>query len=271
MRIGKLNAILKAAHKNEVAERGIHGQQLEEQLIQDYRRQHGREWFFMLKPQTAMARLTLGAVVLAALGFGACSMPTETEVPMGKQVSIGFKSEEGHEYAYDYSFDFSKETLHSLKKIPGVEDVSISDSIEDGGRHMEVLLWGDDVTGESVLQLLHEEGGLPENSFVEIKDLSGTVRENWASKIGREFFHVELDHNLSDEEMKAQILAQMSAEGFEPTDVSVFTGENGQRNIFISGSQDSPDGEGVHEIEDEMVIEWVTEGAPAGDGETEDL
>jgi hypothetical protein len=267
MRIGKLNAILKAAHKNEAAARGMHGQQLEDELMSSYRRQRGREWFFMFKPQSVTARLTFGVIIIAALGFGACSMPTETEVPMGKQVSIGYDAGDGNEFTYDFSFDLTQEKLDRLKAMPGVEDVSISESIDGGQRRVDVVLWGDELASEQAMQYIQQELGTPENALVEIRELSGTVHESWASKIGREFFHIELDGDLSDEELKAQIIAQLEADGFEATDVNVFS-QDGQKSIFISGSQDAPDG--VSEIQDEMVFEWVSEEEVGGDDGSED-
>ncbi|HEX9641549.1 MAG TPA: hypothetical protein VGB13_09570 [Candidatus Krumholzibacteria bacterium] len=261
MRIGKLNAILKAAHRDEHVARSDHRHRLEDELMASYRANHRREWFFMLKPQTAIGRVALGTVILAALGFGACSMPTETEVPMGKQVSIGFKADGGNEFTWDTSFDLSKDTLEHLKQIPGVDDVNISRSLDNGEGKLEVVLWGDDVAGDEVMRVLQEEMGGAENTFVEIKELSGTVHENWASKLGRELFHIELEGNLSDEEMRAQILAQMAAEGFDTSDVSVTT-VDGHRAIFISGSSEADGQESA--LEDEIVIEFVEKGE-AGD------
>ena len=82
--------------------------------------------------------------------------------------------------------------------------------------------------------------------------VTGTLLEHALSSIHQIF---ENSDGLSDEEVHAQIVAQLEEAGITGADVKYLTGEGGQKGIFIwqSGASDG--------TITQQVIEWKTEGS----------
>lgn len=240
MRIGKLNAILRKAHNDRSAVHTEHRQELESQLMRNFRAEQSRRWITMLQPHSAKARAVLTGIVVATLGFVACEMPTETEHEFGQRVSVESNVQQEPENKWEFEFAFGENEINHLRELPGVEDVSFGRSVENGKLHQEFVFWGDDVDQDEVLHRVQEVAG---DAKVEVVKMSHVVKESWVSKLGRELFHLNLDDGLSDEEIKAQILEQLKEQGIEGWEVTELPTDGSHRAFFIEGTSEDTEGE----------------------------
>ena len=212
MRDQRLNRDLQRLHagRPEHAPRPAHRGELGDRLVSRYRerKSRNRRWLMLLNPWTRTARFALIGVALLVLGVGACTTSTVTEVDMGKKMTIGFSAKADADIiAIDTSLS------NFLDAQPGIENVSVSINQQIGGpATIEVLAWGQDLDEEALAAELRRQ--IPELAAADIscETLTGTLEESFASKLRREVFQLEVDGGTA-EEIRAQILAQLAAEG----------------------------------------------------------
>jgi len=170
----------------------------------------------MLNPWNRTARFALVGLALVMLGVGACSTSTTTEVDMGTKMSIGFSAKADVDMI---SIDTG--LANFLDTQPGVENVSVSISeTMDGPKLIEVMAWGQDLDGEALVAELRRQVPELEDADISFETLSGTIEESFASKMKREIFQMEVDGG-TEEEIRAQILAQLADQGVAEGDAVV--------------------------------------------------
>ncbi len=197
---------------------------------------------------TLIKRPAFVALLLAALGIGACTVPTETEVEMGQRLT--------------YTLD-GKEMLGRIGDLvqfvevqPGVDEVTINMNETDGGPLVvDLVVWGrgldaDDLAGRIA-------GTFPEmdRNRLETERVSTDVKTSLAEKVGHFIFHYEFVAEGTDSEIRAQILEQIYESGFEG-DAQVDV--NTEEGVTTIGLEMIHEGDGV-ETEDELEIEVIRE------------
>ena len=170
----------------------------------------------MLNPWNRTARFAVVGLALMVLGVGACTTSTTTEVDMGKKMTIGFSAKADVDMI---SVDTSLSNF--LDTQPGIENVSVSISRTMGGpATIEVMAWGQDLDGDALVAELRRQVPELETADISFETLSGTIEESYASKLKREIFQMEVD-GASEEEIRAQILAQLAEQGVADGDAQV--------------------------------------------------
>jgi hypothetical protein len=191
----------------------------------------------MLNPWNRTARFALVGLAVIMLGVGACTTSTTTEVDMGKKMSIGFSAKADVDMI---SIDTGLSNF--LETQPGIENVSVSISeTVDGPKLIEVMAWGQDLDGDALVAELRRQ--VPELEYADIsfETLSGTIEESFASKMKRQVFQMEVD-GATEEEIRAQILAQLAEQGVAEGDAVVDVHmEDGQTEIKVQIEQEVED------------------------------
>jgi hypothetical protein len=231
-----------------------HRSELEADLLAEYRNVHsGRgRWLLFLNPKNRTGQLVL-SVLAIAVAIGACEMPTSHEMEMGQQVRIELEPAEGEMEGSLQALGSPVEFGEFLRNIPGVDDVSVDMTAADGAITLDIVAWGQDASPQAITAALRER--LPGNRKmrVEVERLSGKVREKLGARIGRRLLNLDISGETA-EEIRAEILAQMAAQGFEgdaTVDVQV---DDNQKTIKIQATVG--DGDHVEETEDEIVVEF---------------
>ena len=212
MRDQRLNRDLQRLHagRPDDALRPGHRGELEDRLVSRYRARESRNrrWLMLLNPWTRTARFALVGVALLVLGVGACTTSTVTEVDMGKKMTIGFSAKADADII---SIDTTLSNF--LDTQPGIENVSVSINRQmNGPTTIEVLAWGQDLDEEALAAEIRRQIPELEAADISFETLTGTLEESFASKLRREVFQLEVD-GATAEEIRAQILAQLAAEG----------------------------------------------------------
>lgn len=234
----RLNDELRRLHEPNPADgpRPEHRRELEDGLVSRYRtnQSHRRRWLVMLNPWNRTARFALVAVALMILGVGACTTSTTTEVDMGKKMTIGFTAKADVDMI---SVDTSLSNF--LDAQPGIENVSVSISqTVDGPMTLEVMAWGQDLDGDALVAELRRQVPELEGADISFETLSGTIEESFASKMKREIFQMEVD-GATEEEIRAQILAQLAEQGVAEGDAKVdVIQQDGQTEIKVEVTKD---------------------------------
>jgi len=216
----RLNNDLKRLHEPDIANgpRPEHRRELEVDLACRYRTQQSRKrrWLVMLNPWNRTARFAAFGLALLVLGVGACSTSTTTEVDMGKKMTIGFSAQTDAEMI---SIDTGLSNF--LDTQPGIENVSVSISETVGGpKTINVMAWGRDLDGDALVAELRRQVPELKEADIAFETLSGTIEESFASKLKREVFQIEVD-GATEEEIRAQILAQLAEQGVAEGDAQV--------------------------------------------------
>lgn len=204
----------------------------------------------MISPKSAFGRAAIAIALNIGLGIAACEMPTESTVEMGKRVSLSLNSSGQATYSFQDLHGKAQATLAEIKAMPGIESINVNVMENDtGATQIELMLWGPDVPMEAIQAKL--EAALAGGDLsMEVSDLSTTVQESWASKLGRDILHIEIGEGLSDEEAKAAILEQLAASGHPNARVGVQT-EDGTRVIHV----DNVESDGEVQTEEALIIE----------------
>jgi len=212
MRDQRLNRDLRRLHAGRPDEtlRPAHRSELEGRLLSRYRDglSRNRRWLMLLNPWNRLARFAVAGLAVLVLGVAACTTDTITEVAMGKKMTIGLTAKADAEII---SVDTALSNF--LDSQPGIENVSVNIRREEGGPAViEVLAWGQDLDEEALAAEMRRQ--IPELGAADIsfETLSGTIEESFASKLRREVFDIEVE-GATAEEIRAQILAQLAAEG----------------------------------------------------------
>jgi len=191
----------------------------------------------MLNPWNRTARFALVGLAVIMLGVGACTTSTTTEVDMGKKMSIGFSAKADVDMI---SIDTGLSNF--LETQPGIENVSVSISeTVDGPKLIEVMAWGQDLDGDALVAELRRQVPELQDADISFETLSGTIEESFASKMKRQIFQMEVDGG-TEEEIRAQILAQLAEQGVAEGDAVVEVHmENGQTEIKVQIEQEVED------------------------------
>lgn len=216
----RLNVQLRKLHRAGADDRlrPAHRRELEEGLVSRYRnRQHrNRKWLTMLNPWNRTARFAFVGIAMVLLSVGACSTSTTTEVDMGKKMTIGFTAKADADII---SVDTGLSNF--LDTMPGIENVSVSiQRTQDGPATIEVLAWGHDLDEEALAAEMRRQVPTLADADISFETLSGTIEESYASKLKREIFQMEVD-GATEEEIRAQILVQLAAQGVADGDAEV--------------------------------------------------
>ena len=170
----------------------------------------------MLNPWNRAGRFALVGLALIILGVGACSTSTTTEVDLGKKMTIGFSAKADADMI---SIDTGLSNF--LASQPGIENVSVSISeTVDGPKIIEVLAWGQDLDGDDLVAELRRQVPELQDADISFETLGGTIEESLAAKLKREIFQLEVD-GATEEEIRAQILAQLAEQGVDEGDAVV--------------------------------------------------
>ena len=237
----RLNEDLRRLHEPDTANRPRpeHRSELEGRLVSRYRTAQSRKrrWLIMLNPWNRTARFALVGLAVIMLGVGACTTSTTTEVDMGKKMSIDFSAKADVDMI---SIDTG--LANFLDTQPGIENVSVSISeTMDGPKLIEVMAWGQDLDGDALVAELRRQVPELEDADISFETLSGTIEESFASKMKREVFQMEVD-GATEEEIRAQILAQLAEQGVAEGDAQVEVHmEDGQTEIKVQIEQEVED------------------------------
>jgi hypothetical protein len=228
MRSDRLNSILGRMYGPGAVDQR-RKQALEADLLSRYRTLHpnNRRWLMLLNPWNRIARFALTGLALCAIIVGACTTETTTDVDLGKHLQLGLESEyddQTVEGRFQFTFiylspeDVTQEARNMsdlLMAQPGVEDANVSISQQGSGEvSLDILAWGEGLDTRELLSTLTKEYPALAEASVTVSDLNTTVKESYASKIGRVVFNVEASGS-TPEELRRQFLDQMAAQGFD--------------------------------------------------------
>ncbi|MBU0740858.1 hypothetical protein KKG45_11520 [bacterium] len=187
-------------------------------------------------------------LLLAVLGIGACTVPTETEVEMGQRLT----------YTLDSGglLDELQQVTRFVEAQPGVDDVSVAiQETDDGPTTIDLMIWGRGIDGDDLAGRLAGVFPALAGAHLERQELTTGIRTSLAEKLGHDLFHIEVVAEGTDDEIRARILQQIYESGFAgDAQVDVST-EDGVTTI---GVEMTHEGDGV-ETEDELVIEVIRE------------
>ncbi len=215
---GRLNRNLERLHRSDTPHED-HRKLLEHDLLLRYRSIHPRKkrWFAMLNPHTRFARFAIIGLAMLLLGVGACSTETTTEVEVGKLVSInlaGNLDAPNGEKTIDINQRI-QEVMNQLNHADGIEEFNINiEQDGEGELSLNLMIFGDDLDGEALTVMLRESFPELPDAEILVEVVEGTITESWGERLGRQVFNIETD-GASDEEIRAQVLQQISEQGFD--------------------------------------------------------
>jgi hypothetical protein len=227
MRSNRLNSILGRMAGSETAEKKC-DPALEAELLSRYRQLYprNRRWLMLLNPWHRFARIAVVGLTLCLVVVAACTTETITDVEVGKRVQMNVGAEtdaqpEDGQAIFIFKYISPDDVPREAKKLsdvlivqPGVSDASVSISQKsDGEATVDMLVWGEHLDTDKLVNTLQEANPFLANASVTVDDLNASVKETYASKIGRELFHVEVGGS-DPEELRLQVLEQLAAQGF---------------------------------------------------------
>ncbi len=247
MRGDRLNSILSKMYRSGTADLR-NKKTLEADLLSRYRKLHSqnRRWLMLLNPWNRIARFVLTGLALCVVVIGACTTETTTEVEVGKQLKMdlaaageGDEAVEG-QFVFIYQFKSQDDMARESKKLskllilqPGVEDANVSISQQSTGEtSVDILVWGAGLDADELVASLKDTYPDLANASITVNDLNTTIKESYASKIGRKVFKVE-GSGTDPESLRQQFLEQLAAQGFDGhADINVET-DGDQQTITI--------------------------------------
>jgi hypothetical protein len=180
----------------------------------------------LLNPWHRFARIALVGLSLCLVVVAACTTETITDVEVGKRVQMNLDGEAGAQpedgqALFIFKYVSPDDVTREAKKLtdvlivqPGVSDASVSINQQSNGEAtIDMLVWGEHLDTGALVNTLVESNPMLANASVTVDDLNATVKETYASKIGRKLFHVEVGGS-NPEELRAQVLEQLAAQGF---------------------------------------------------------
>ena len=180
----------------------------------------------LLNPYNRIGRLAMAGLALMILGIGACSTSTTTEVEMGQEVKISLADKAVSVPEIDSQLkDF-------FATVPGIDNLNMNVCMEkDGPVVLDLTIWGSDLSGEQLVADLRREVPALADAVITAEALTGTIEESFVDKWKRDVFQMEID-GATEEEIRAQILEQLAAQGADDAEVEVLM-ENGMTEIKV--------------------------------------
>ena len=220
-----------------------HRAQLESSLLDTYRRRYPRHrrWLMLLNPWNRVARLAMVGLAVALLGVGACSTSTTTEVEMGQKLTITMGGLSGDKADADLQA-LEGELNRFFAAQPDVEGVTFNLRGMNGETAFDIMAWGQGLDAAALAADLRKQVPRLEGTTVDVSPLNGSVRENILSHLGHEYLGLELEvSGETADEIRAQILAQMAAQGLGgDAQVQVENLPDGRRTIKVEVTKEAP-------------------------------
>jgi hypothetical protein len=205
----------------------------------------------LFNPRWRTGRLVLASTALLVLGIAACTIPTEYQAEVGKNVSIHVPAGAGDLPAVGKMVAF-------LESTGLADEVSVSISEQsDGSADIWVMAWGQKISRDDLINRMREEYPVLGQSLFEIHELEGTVRGTYAEKLGHQVLEIEVNADTV-EEIREEILQQLAEQGFVgDADVQIqIEGDETVIGIELNGEVEV-DGEGSGKAE--QTIEYKFE------------
>jgi hypothetical protein len=249
MRGNRLNSILGKMSESEAADRK-RNRVLEAELLSRYRELYprNRRWLMLLNPWNRVARFVFVGLALCLIVVVACTTETITEVDVGKRLHMDLEAGSADDTAegkflfvfhYLSPEDVTKEARNMTDLLlpqPGVSDASVSINQQRSGDvnavEIDMLVWGSDLDADGLLRVLCESYPALADASVSVDNLHATIEESIAAKIGRELLRVEVSGS-DREELRRQVLEQLTAQGFAGDAKVVVETEDDQKTIHI--------------------------------------
>jgi hypothetical protein len=210
MRSNKLNRILRKRYRRDENPK-VDGSRLESTLLASYRNRYPRKrWSMNGRPVFHRSYVLMAALAVILLSIGACSIPTQYEAELGKQVSIHMdRMEPGMEI---------KPALDLLGSYEGVEDVNVNMRMSPDGGLIDLTLWGKNLDTEAMISDLRRDFPLFADAEITVEALNKTVDAPLFERIGHDVFGIDFEivvDGQTEEEIRQQVLEQLYASGFE--------------------------------------------------------
>ncbi len=187
------------------------GSDLESRLLASYRNRYPRKrWIMNGRPVFHRSYVLVAALAIILMSIAACSIPTQYDAEIGKQVSI-------HVAEAGPGLDI-KPALDRLAEYPGVESVNVNMRMSHEGGVVDVALWGKDLDTESMVEGLRRDFPQFADALIEVTPLNTTVDAPLYERIGHDYFGIDFEivvDGQTEDEIRAQVLEQLYASGFE--------------------------------------------------------
>lgn len=224
MRPDRLDRILRDLHARPTREAAPGRRELRDELLARHERTMSRERGFHMK--TFFKRPVFAVLLLAVLGVGACTVPTETELEMGHRLTYTLTDKSVMSRIGDL--------VQFLEVQPGVDEVAIQEiAADDGPLDIDLIVWGRGIDVDSLVAAIGRAFPAMAGGLEETEVLSTEVMTSFAEKLGHNILHMDLHVEGTDAEIKAQILEQIYENGFDgQADVDVHT-EDGVTTVDL--------------------------------------
>ena len=181
----------------------------------------------LLNPWNRIARFVSVGLALGLVVIVACNTETITQVEVGKRLQLGVEnngqdqSAEGR-FLFVFKYLSPEDVTREAKRMsdllisqPGVADASVSINQQSSGEvDLDILVWGEGLDADGLVNALQTSYPALGEASVSVSDLNTTIKESYASKLGRELLHVEVS-GTDPEELRRQVLEQLAAQGFK--------------------------------------------------------
>ena len=213
---------------------------LRTRLVAEHRRAHPHNQRWKIMTHRIWFRPAVALLMIAALGVAACTTPTEYEVPMGQQLTLAFA-----DAAKDGAAAVVDEVAAWIETRPGVEGVMVGlEEMAGGPLTGHLTVWGQSLDGDRLSADLAARFPDLAGASVSVKPLEGTVEGSLADAMGHAVFGLEVSGETA-EEVRAEILAQLAAQGFSGDAQVEVIDTDGQRTINVElNDVQTTDGEG---------------------------
>ncbi len=202
---------------------------------------HPRRYLMLLNPWHKTTRFALIGLAMITLTVGACSTSTVTDVELGQKVTLKLNATAKSYDEIVATLDQSKALDEFLRSQPGIENVSLNiNESGDQGVTIELLAWGQHLDGDQLAADLRSQVPGLADAVIQTETLSGTIEESFASHLKHEIFQVDVD-GATEEEIRAQILAELGARGIDEGATVEVHQSDGQTNITIQVEEEATD------------------------------
>jgi hypothetical protein len=215
-----------------------HQSELESRLVANFeaRRSGSGNWFSLLNPWNRSTRIAMIGLAMFILGLGACTTSTTTEFEMGQKITVNLAPQTPTDIA-----TINTQVKDLLATHPAINQSSTSYNVSpDGTVSFNILAWASGLNETQLVASLRSEISELANANITSESLTGTIKETLAEKFKRQVFRLEIT-GTTEEEIRAQIITQLAAQGsVEGSSVEVNI-SNGQTEINITVEEELED------------------------------